>query len=81
MREHVESPSATEISRRNVSAPQSGQLIRVVYSRDWKVECVVWDQADWERIPDPIRGLLIDLKREFAKTQASRFLVSIDRRG
>lgn len=78
---HAEAPSTTEISRRQVGAPSSGQLIRVVFSRDWKVECVVWDQQDWARIPEPIREILLELKREFSKTQASRFLVSIEHRG
>lgn len=53
----------------------------MVFSRDWKVECVVWDQQDWARIPEPIREILLELKREFSKTQASRFLVSIEHRG
>jgi hypothetical protein len=81
IREHVESPASQEISRRQVSAPQSGQLINVVFSRDWKIQCVVWDQQDWEYIPVMIRELLIQLKREISRTQASKFLVSIERRG
>jgi hypothetical protein len=64
-----------------VSAPQSGQLIRVIYSAGWKVEAVVWDQQDWERIPDQLRETILEMKREFGKSQASRMLVSFERRG
>jgi hypothetical protein len=77
--EHVET-HGEEISRRQVSAQQSGQLINVVLSKDWKMQCVVWAEEDWASIPIMIRELLIQLKREIGKSQASRFLVSIEKR-
>jgi hypothetical protein len=80
IREHIESPASEVISRRQVSAPTSGQLINVVFSRDWKMQCVVWDQEDWQSIPVMIRELLIQLKREVGKSTASKFLISIEKR-
>ena len=79
-REHVELPSTTEMSRRQVGAPTSGQLIRVMTSKDWQMDAAVWDEQDWERIPDTMRDLLLELKREFGKTGAGRFVVSMERR-
>jgi hypothetical protein len=52
----------------------------VVFSKDWKIQCVVWAEEDWASIPIMIRELLIQLKREIGKSQASRFLVSIEKR-
>jgi hypothetical protein len=53
----------------------------MILSKQWKLETVVWDEHDWERIPEQIRELLLELKREIGKTTATRFLVSIARRG
>src|SRR5580693_8275718 len=80
IREHTETSEPMEISRRQVSAPQSGQLINVAFSKDWKIQVVVWDQDDWALIPIMIRELLIQLKREVGRSTASKFLVSIEKR-
>lgn len=80
IREHTEAPDIQEISRRQVSAQHSGQLMNVVFSKDWKIQCVVWDQEDWAVIPVMIRELLIQLKREVGRSQASKFQVNIEKR-
>jgi hypothetical protein len=80
-RNHEEVPSTTEISRRTLGAPSSGQLIKILQSPKWTIECVVWDEDDWQRIPEQISSTLRELKREIGLTTASRFLVSVVRRG
>src|ERR1700730_794159 len=77
---HVEAPSTTEISRRQVGSPGSGQLIRVMVSEKWQVDVAVFDDEDWARIPEQIRETLLELKREFAKTGATRIVVNVRRR-
>lgn len=79
-REHVEQPSTIEISRRRVSAPDSGQLINVIASRQWEVQVAVWDEMDWARIPEQVREILLELKREIAKSTATRMVVNVRKR-
>jgi hypothetical protein len=77
---HVEAPSTTEISRRQVGSPGSGQLIRVVSSPKWELDIAVFDEEEWVRIPYQIREILLQLKREFGKLGASRIVVNVSRK-
>jgi hypothetical protein len=43
------------------------------------MQCVIWDEEDWQRIPYQIREILLSLKRELGKTSAPRMVVSIER--
>ena len=77
---HVEAPSTTEISRRQVGSPGVGQLITVLAGGKWELQVAVFDDEDWQRIPYQIREILLDLKREFGKTGASRIVVNVRRK-
>jgi hypothetical protein len=79
-REHVEQPSTTEISRRQVGSPGSGQLIRVISSPRWELDIAVWDEEEWQRIPYQIREILLELKRELGKLSATRIVVNVRKR-
>ena len=49
-------------------------------SEKWQVDVAVFDDEDWARIPEQIRETLLELKREFAKTGATRIVVNVRRR-
>jgi len=78
---HVEAPSTSEISRRTVSAPASGQLIKVASGKSGEIDLVVWDEIDWTQIPMHLTKVILELRRELRKTSASRIVLSVVLRG